>query len=253
MQSQPKLINTIFEVPLLFPSGPECGNPEFHFRAVAMIEELLVADNRAFPIQMFRLLHDPMSATAIAATPPCMLDSWSSDFLSQHKEDLTSELALHKLRQIAMSAPTDIASVETAHSRVRRRLLAASHSTNRQNQTACNADWVIAEARRRDQDLLRQDGRRRYGGKVRARRAAVKAKAKSRKKATRVCKSKSGGRCRAFLSKNLGKGRSMAELHREFKKLSQAEIEAMDLNTIADGMKKAGKARGPQTKVCIPN
>jgi len=134
---------------------------------------------------------------------------------------------LAKLDSLASIVPLDVASVEAAHGRVRRRLLNSSHSTDLQEMPQCNAEWVCAETRRRHLDLSRYRGSLAFTSKPRVR-VQQKPKVSHGVRALhgKAHKAKGGGQCRAFMSLSENSGKTFAQLHREYARLTTDEKEA---------------------------
>jgi hypothetical protein len=209
-------------------------------RSLAIVEELVAAENQRFPIRMFKLLANTACREELSSTPECMLDAWSKAFIHEHRADLGSEEALAKLDSLASIVPLDVASVEAAHGRVRRRLFSSSHSTDLQEMPQCNAEWVCAEARRRTLDLSRHSGTQTYTSKPRVRvQQKPKASRRGRAKGGKAHKAKGGGQCRAFMSLGVNSGKKFAQLHREYAGLSAVEKESMGLRELGASMTKA--------------
>ena len=185
---------------------------------------MVAAPNSAFPVKMFKLLAESTCAEELLSTPSCVVsDPWSENFLMRHRADLTGESATAKLRAIALVVPLDISSVEASHGRVRRRLVSASNNTNLQELAQANCEWVLAEARRRSMDVRRQVGAQACKAKVRRKDRPKKRKKGVAKEGAAPKAPRSGGACRAFFRRNLGKGKTMKQLHEEYKGMTEEQ------------------------------
>jgi len=90
---------------------------------------------------------------------PCLQDRFTRDFLGTYRgEALTSAEAMASLTAVVSSVKMVIAHVEVGHGRLRRRVLAASHSTNAHHFQKAGTEWVFSEVRRRRRDAERMRG-----------------------------------------------------------------------------------------------
>eukprot|EP00971_Amphidinium_carterae_P329654 6462242-Amphidinium_carterae.2 len=117
-------------------------------RAAASIFQLLSVPHRQFPIALFRLLKDPSASKELEEQPDCIKDEWTLALQHQFGH-LHNPLCLGLIQAQAQSLKTDISTVESNHSSIRRLLVARSLQTHSLNVEACSAEWVLQNCRRR--------------------------------------------------------------------------------------------------------
>lgn len=191
--------------------------------ARAVVHHHLTEQHLAFPYKLFRTLVRPDLAEEIAATRPCLLDRFSSWFLAAHQEGgLHSEVARAQLLLIAELAKLDTADVEVSNGRIRRHLLASSHSTHTQDIVSASSDWVTNEFKRRDEAARRLRGQARFGVPSAPSRPKGDRKEKT---VARKRKSSFGGGLRAYIRLHHHEERSFAVLARRYRELGPIERE----------------------------
>ena len=188
-------------------------------RSAAGVEHNLVVPHRGFPFRLFSLRRAPPEdvariAAEIEATPACMMDPFTSDFVRHFAGALAGAEALNTLTSVALVSRLDTARLECRHASLRR-------VVRKRNQS-----WTAKVAQLSgDALLLRQRI-------MEARQAAPSPKTRAKISKVR----RGGGAQRAFMSRFLcGKSLAGDRRKREFKlgneafrKLSQEERMEME-------------------------
>lgn len=112
------------------------------------VHQLVAVPHTQMPTKMFRVLADPASASEVAATPTCMQDAWSANFLAEHGKDLLSAKSLAILTTLAYPTAKDISQLESKHASIRRWLLLRSHQTHTMDFKDLSAEWVLQRTRK---------------------------------------------------------------------------------------------------------
>ena len=128
-------------------------------RAGGTVHQLLVMRRRGFPLDLFRLLLNPNVEEAAAllhsATPNCLLDELSHDFLQRYStpERLVSTEALAILAAIAARREYDICAIECRHAACRR-IKGITSQTWEKSLHHVSAAWTIAQHKLSSQGTL---------------------------------------------------------------------------------------------------
>jgi hypothetical protein len=210
-------------------------------RSRSAVFQLLTRHHDGFPFKLFTVLSHPERVDEISQAPDCLLDPFSRWFLDMHPgRDLLTDVAKHKLQLIALMARVDILQEEVGNSRIRRQLMAASHSTHQQHVSATSAVWATREMKRRADDLKRLRGSLSAGSQSQLHRAPRQPVKRPRADPKKKRKSSFGGPLRAYIRLHRGEGHSFAELVRMYKHIGAAE--KAKVVVIGRAMTAAGRA-----------
>lgn len=202
-------------------------------RASTSVFQLLAVPHDGFPYRLFSVLKDASRATDLSAAPACMLDNFSAAFLARFKgpDGVASSEASAELLALASATRLDISNIEVGHSRLRRRILAASNNTHVVAAEDASAAWVASEARRRRTEADKAAGRLRLGAAVKRHKrlpkhqtAAGGANAGHIGQAKKTARGRrGGGPYRAFLRLHWHEDRDYGSLSEKYKHISEEE------------------------------
>ena len=113
-------------------------------RMGCLVHQLLIVPTQSCPLLLFKLLDEEHVATDIQALPPCMLDSFSSQFVKRFPADtLRSTEARTCLTALSLALKTETVQVEWGHSAMHRLISTSSVHTHTPQMKFVNAQWVL--------------------------------------------------------------------------------------------------------------
>ena len=144
----------------LSPSALSVAGRSLAFKMVnrlrCCVHEKLASPHKMMPTRMFILLTSPELAAEVAATPPCMQDSWSASFLARYGEDLLSDKAMAVLVTLAELTTKDTAQIEARHASIRRWLKTRSQQTHVMDFEILSCEWTLQRTRLISANRLRK-------------------------------------------------------------------------------------------------
>lgn len=85
-------------------------------KVACMSQQLVIERNTNYPYKTFGALRDPEKFDELAATPRCVLDACTENFVRFYEGDLASGMSQSELQLILALADSDTVSTERAHS-----------------------------------------------------------------------------------------------------------------------------------------
>ena len=116
-------------------------------RGGCLIEANIGLPHRQMPYKVFNLLENPERGPEMSGTPPCCLDPFTKGLL-QTFPNFAGDDCRHTLDMVAKLASTNIASIESKHSSIRRHSILRSTQTWGQQVKDLSAAWTLQQFRR---------------------------------------------------------------------------------------------------------